>query len=352
MRVSQADLLEALKDVSREELLGMALRLTRSQQNLLESLEVEKVEQQVLREEAVKLNETIAMMMKETQKLKISKDNTTTPVIEEGAFGFLGRAWERWRPRDKAVVVNEHIGELKKNPKAVTKTGKQVETRGPQADKVLAPVDRLGEHLGNILGQGKEIGAQALESLQQKPPEPATFDERVQKRKAEIEAEKAKPAVEGYGGRWNDVGATAEGMSVRKDVPLAVPPVALDAVEPSGFELSPIAGSAGFDLVPALPAGAGAQEAPAAEASEDQISSTILIEAHVTLGDGTVQNLQVRAAERCKEVAQRFIKDHSLKPVFVDPLTSFLKKVEADAERFPVSVQADLMEIHEKFAKA
>lgn len=88
------------------------------------------------------------------------------------------------------------------------------------------------------------------------------------------------------------------------------------------------------------------EDADEEDGTEDQMSSTVLIEAHLTLGDGSVQTIRVRAADRCKEVAQRFVKEHSLKNLFVQPLTDYLKQVENDAEKFPVSVHADLMQIY------
>mmetsp|Transcript_45479 Transcript_45479/g.85136 ORF Transcript_45479/g.85136 Transcript_45479/m.85136 type:complete len:88 (-) Transcript_45479:95-358(-) len=81
------------------------------------------------------------------------------------------------------------------------------------------------------------------------------------------------------------------------------------------------------------------------------MSSTILIEAELKLDDGSVQTVQVRAADRCKEVAHRFVMEHSLKAWFEEPLTKWLKKVEADAEKFPVKIQGDLMEIRKQFSK-
>merc|ERR1712206_32934 len=84
---------------------------------------------------------------------------------------------------------------------------------------------------------------------------------------------------------------------------------------------------------------------------DSQMSSTILIEAKLKLGDGTVEVLQVRAADRCKEVAQRFVQKHSLKVWFQDPLTEWLKKVENDAVTFPVELEADLNEIRKSFSK-
>merc|ERR1712063_150278 len=95
-----------------------------------------------------------------------------------------------------------------------------------------------------------------------------------------------------------------------------------------------------------------AQGEPFGEVKGDlQVSSTILIEAKLKLDDGTVEVLQVRAADRCKEVAQRFVQKHSLKVWFQDPLTEWLKKVENDAVTFPVELEADLNEIRKSFSK-
>merc|ERR1712060_186060 len=41
--------------------------------------------------------------------------------------------------------------------------------------------------------------------------------------------------------------------------------------------------------------------------SDDQISATILIDARISLEDGSVQNLVLRAADRPKEVARKFV---------------------------------------------
>jgi len=77
----------------------------------------------------------------------------------------------------------------------------------------------------------------------------------------------------------------------------------------------------------------------------------VLIEASIKLEDGSVETLQVRAADRCKEVSHRFIHEHSLKAWFEQPLTAWLKKVEADAVKFPVKVEGDLVEIRKTHGK-
>merc|ERR1712083_328230 len=94
--------------------------------------------------------------------------------------------------------------------------------------------------------------------------------------------------------------------------------------------------------------GEAAVEAPE---EEEQIPSTILIEAQIKLDDGSAQTLVLRATDRCKEVADAFVKEHSLKAWFKDPLTKWLKQVEADALKFPVEIEAELMEIRKEHSK-
>lgn len=87
------------------------------------------------------------------------------------------------------------------------------------------------------------------------------------------------------------------------------------------------------------------------ECLEGAASPTILIEASVKIGDGSVKTLWVKATDRPKDVAQRFVREHSLKQWFEDPLTRFLKQVEADATSFPAKVEADLGDIRQKYPK-
>eukprot|EP00747_Dinoflagellata_sp_TGD_P186024 gnl/TRDRNA2_/TRDRNA2_42842_c0_seq1.p1 gnl/TRDRNA2_/TRDRNA2_42842_c0~~gnl/TRDRNA2_/TRDRNA2_42842_c0_seq1.p1 ORF type:complete len:469 (-),score=152.08 gnl/TRDRNA2_/TRDRNA2_42842_c0_seq1:57-1463(-) len=81
------------------------------------------------------------------------------------------------------------------------------------------------------------------------------------------------------------------------------------------------------------------------EEVQEQISSTLLIEATLKLDDGSVQTLQVRAADRCKQVAARFVQENSLKSSFEEPLTAWLKKVEDETDDFPAYLEADLQQI-------
>lgn len=85
---------------------------------------------------------------------------------------------------------------------------------------------------------------------------------------------------------------------------------------------------------------------------EDDDFETVLIEAQVTMDDGSVRTLVVKATDRARDVAKRFVEENALKMVFEEPLTSYLKKVENDAEVFPSKVVADLLEIRKHFSKS
>jgi hypothetical protein len=89
----------------------------------------------------------------------------------------------------------------------------------------------------------------------------------------------------------------------------------------------------------------------AAEEDAADDDASFLIEASITLDDGSVQVARVGARDRCKDVAARFVREHSLKAWFEDPLVRYLKKVEAEAERFPVEVSAELLNIRKEFSK-
>jgi len=77
--------------------------------------------------------------------------------------------------------------------------------------------------------------------------------------------------------------------------------------------------------------------------------STLLVEVRLDLGDGTAQTVQVRAVDRCQEVAARFVEEHSLKSLFEAPLSAYLQRAELSAEEFPIKLQASLADIRRSF---
>mmetsp|Transcript_13328 Transcript_13328/g.30394 ORF Transcript_13328/g.30394 Transcript_13328/m.30394 type:complete len:425 (+) Transcript_13328:69-1343(+) len=85
------------------------------------------------------------------------------------------------------------------------------------------------------------------------------------------------------------------------------------------------------------------------EAEDEELS--LVIEASITLDDGSVEVLRMKSRERASEAAARFVRDHSLKAWFEEPLRRYLRQVEEDAIRLPAKVTADLQEIRQTFRK-
>eukprot|EP00929_Paragymnodinium_shiwhaense_P020758 TRINITY_DN13730_c0_g1_i1.p1 TRINITY_DN13730_c0_g1~~TRINITY_DN13730_c0_g1_i1.p1 ORF type:complete len:543 (+),score=233.40 TRINITY_DN13730_c0_g1_i1:91-1719(+) len=96
---------------------------------------------------------------------------------------------------------------------------------------------------------------------------------------------------------------------------------------------------------------ASPSESPPPEPETETDAASYLIEAKITLDDGTVQVARVGARDRCKDVAMRFVREHSLKQWFEEPLSRYLKQVESDADTFPVEVTENLSEIRKQYSK-
>jgi len=302
-----------------------------------------------LQGENTELQQTIDRFMKELQKLNIGSDNTVDPQLQEGPLDFVGRFWEKVKPRDTGVVVSEHVGEIKK-------PGVEDEDSPKGGEKVRQVVQNVVENVGpqvsNLWGRG--LGA--WQNLQQKLREPA---EAPQPKK--VPKKKKKP--EGESQRAPDSGpaaaATAEAPVVaapEKATDQAGAPAAASSSTPAAAE-APAEAPASSTPKTEVKSAAAPKEEPKAAADDasqgatEEISSTILIEAKLTLDDGSVQIIQVRAADRCKEVAKNFIQEHSMKAWFTEPLTKFLKQVESDAVKFPVHVEGDILEIRKLYGK-
>lgn len=115
-KIDTAEMERLLAERSDSELRLMLHRLTKSCEQLSDYNNELALEQQDLKEEGRQLHDTISLMMKETRKLQIGMGNCVEPTLEEGPLDFVGRFWERVRPRDNQILVNENIGELKKPP--------------------------------------------------------------------------------------------------------------------------------------------------------------------------------------------------------------------------------------------
>mmetsp|Transcript_47139 Transcript_47139/g.86509 ORF Transcript_47139/g.86509 Transcript_47139/m.86509 type:complete len:381 (-) Transcript_47139:73-1215(-) len=368
---SKEDLALALQGREVEELREMGKRLSKSCKDLELLLDDLKVEQQTLQDEKAQLTETIELMMRELKKLNIGADNTVEPVLVSETpidiAGAVGRLWEKVRPRDNAVVVSEHVGELKKpgSSNSTEEVGAKV------AEKLTEGLSAWGNAIGpwwqtaqqnlqsnfqtaqqglQTAGQNLQTTGVALWSATQEGAAGATAS--AQSMRSRWMGEGGSPT----GGAADGPSPAAAGSQQPEDsLPASAPSQPTPAVAPAPAPATapPPAAAQPVEASASKPAPAAAP-APVVEAShtEEVVNGTVLVEASITLEDGDVKTLQVRAADRCKEVAARFVKEHSLKAWFVEPLTAYLKKVEGDADEYPVVTQADLAEIRKQYSKA
>lgn len=338
---SREELEKALADHKVDDLKEMAKRLNKSHESLNAMLEDLQAEKKGLEEENAEVQQTIDRFMKELQKLNIGADNTVEPQLLENPLGFANRVWEKVKPRDTGVVVSEHVGEIKK-PVAEGEDSPQ-----GGGEKVRQIVENVASTVGPQAQALWQRGLGAWSNFQQKlneGREPPAPKKQPRKRK-----DVAKPEGQRFGPDGVEVPAVDEAPTV----PAAAADKAADAEPASTTASSSTATATTQEAAPATEAAQETEaEASPDEAAQEQISSTILIEAELTLDDGSVQTLQVRAADRCKEVAKNFIQEHSLKAWFTEPLTKWLKQVESDAVKFPVKITGDLMEIRKQHARS
>jgi hypothetical protein len=299
-------------------------------------------EKKTLIEEKEQLQQTIDLLMKELQKLHIGAGNTVEPRLDEGPLEFANRMWEKVKPRDTGVVISEHVGEIKK-PVADGDNSPQ-----QPGEKVRQVVDNVASAIAPVAGSIWERGRGAWSNIQ------SNIQQKLQERQ---NAQQAAEAPKKQSRKGKGRGKKEEEASVDAQPPSSNPTAeaATEAQKPTVVNVPadvPVVPEIIAEATTSTKTPAPAPEPVVDEASQEQISSTILIEAELTLDDGSVQTIQVRAADRCKEVASRFIQEHSLKAWFTDPLTKWLKQVEADAVKFPVKVSGDLMEIRKQHSKS
>eukprot|EP00930_Biecheleria_cincta_P102860 TRINITY_DN94696_c0_g1_i1.p1 TRINITY_DN94696_c0_g1~~TRINITY_DN94696_c0_g1_i1.p1 ORF type:complete len:372 (-),score=115.37 TRINITY_DN94696_c0_g1_i1:56-1171(-) len=362
------DVLQAeLAGCKPEELQEMAKRLSRSVDSLKQMMVDLETEQQELRAENKELNNTIDLMMSELKKLNIGSDNTVEPMLNEGPLGFVNRAWERMKPRDNTYMVGDNIGEIRKPEPGEEETspiGRHVQKKakevGQQLQGALGPLWSRAEGLLSAAQEelAGQVAAQREKAQASQRRERASsgsggykagfaglapgFDALLAKGQ-ELIARRGRTATGS-----SDGGGASASEAAPQPLPKDTTPGAVVEMPSPGQEQKL---EQKKDIANGQTEGHG-KETEAAAAPEEQISSTVLIEASITLEDGSVQTLQVRAADRCKEVAKRFCQEHSLKAWFEAPLTTWLKKVESDAAKFPVKVEGDLQEIRKTHTKS
>eukprot|EP00913_Durusdinium_trenchii_P004311 g3997.t1 len=369
-----AEAMAALADKDATELRGMADRLTKGHESLTEAwlrgllfaveemLKDLEIERDLLQKEKGQLNETISLFMKELQKLHIGSQNTVEPMLEEGPLDFVGRFWETVKPRDTAYVAGEHIGEIRK-------PGEKPEGPNPLAAlKQAALAHGVPHELPNVNVQEKvqevqDMGKQAVKKLSTAFEEArsSAFWQRAQGYWEEKRSEIAKKVDEASTAQRVPAGKTRkkEPTVVAVEKSDAAPsesttsattqaseasqdkstgrgaekpkPVEKTEVPEAKVEKAPEKEEkTDFCLNFVVPCGArfpavflfkhkkalSTLRCSAKETKEKSPTSrqeTILIEAQVKIGDGSVQTLCVRASDRCKDAAERFISENSLK---------------------------------------
>lgn len=322
--LSREELEQALEGSTVEQLREMARRLTKSHEGLTEMLADLEAEGQSLREESEYLTSTIDLMMKELHKLNIGAGNTVEPQLDEGPLAFVGRYWEKVKPRDTAYQTSEHVGEIRKpvpfdgtpQPPTAQEIAQHASQQVVQtAQRIQGALGPLWQRTQGFLSEKQSEIAGAVARAKQRARREGA------KRPPGSRPDAAEPGAQPDG--TSDGKAAQEGNAAASSSDAPTEEAALEATTSSR-----------------LPG------------AEEQSASTILIEARLKVDDGSILTLRVSAADRCKEVAQRFVNENSLKAWFQDPLTAWLKKVEADAEKFPAIVEADLSEIRKQYSKS
>lgn len=376
-----------LSGLSDADLKELCRRISKSREDLDKAFVDLQTEQQDLKEENVQLQGTIALMMKEMRRLNIRAVNLTEPQLDEGPIDFVARIWEKVRPRDAAVRTSMHVGELRKAaaPGDASPVRRVKEQLREQLAQRLAGLSAAVEQVaGGATARPQEAGGESAARPGQ------TLKDRVNERffgagapQSEVEASPRGGATPGAGAsisslfaylrtpsQRQELGPDSSGPEDAEDVSAALhrrgaaAPGAGAGEKEGGGGCSTSAGSGsgpgskaaseavsreGSDDLGAAAGAAAAAGARAAAAAEGEPDSTLLIEVRLTLGDGSVELVRVRAAERCKEVAARFVREHCLKAWFEEPLRAFLMEVEANAETFPARLEADLLDIRRRF---
>eukprot|EP00928_Gymnodinium_smaydae_P030799 TRINITY_DN22792_c0_g1_i1.p1 TRINITY_DN22792_c0_g1~~TRINITY_DN22792_c0_g1_i1.p1 ORF type:complete len:474 (-),score=122.99 TRINITY_DN22792_c0_g1_i1:478-1899(-) len=425
-------------------------------QNSLAELQAEKAD---LEAEKAELNTAIELMLSDMKKLNIGADNLSDPVLDEGPVEFVGRIWEQIRPRDTAVHVSEHVGEIIKptpdcetnlaraaanrfqaqfaegldsfssaieqaNATSALDVGRQVADRGQElsaeatkrghelAEQVTEKGQELSKHVGDrfsLLYSSIEETVAPLSSDVSLPD----YREQIAKHGQELnrklsgrfseamnffnqepsdDVEEQEDKAPSFGSLFSylrgaatlqpKVGPDSRGPGLPDDEQELAGAAALRVDRGgvggmSGIVTGGGSGSstgAGSDSEPKVASEEGVSretsgEDPAVDANgcrshmeahdvaqqpseeKERELATLMIEARLTLGDGSeIMVAEVRAQDRVKDVAKRFVQEHSLKALYEAPLASYLMDEESKAERFPVRLEADLNAIRKQYS--
>eukprot|EP00401_Gymnodinium_catenatum_P065115 CAMPEP_0117519924 /NCGR_PEP_ID=MMETSP0784-20121206/32906_1 /TAXON_ID=39447 /ORGANISM="" /LENGTH=358 /DNA_ID=CAMNT_0005315907 /DNA_START=74 /DNA_END=1150 /DNA_ORIENTATION=- len=343
----------ALAGCEAPELVEMARRLARSSADLEATLQDLEAERAMLQQERDETRGTIELFFQEMQKLNIGSDNTPEPVLLEGPLDFVSRYWEKVKPRENAYRASRHVGEL-------SSISTQASTAADMSSRLLQAAN------GFLHAAQAEFSLKprASDKARRGSKDPARARARRERRERLAATPAAAAPAEDSGSAIPNGGsseaptegsssvfaasASSEPGTQGEAEASSTPAPALPGPSASGGDA--IGGTAA-DQVPAAPPDSASDAGAAGSASSKppltrtETDSPVLIDAQVTLKDGTVRGLVVRAAERSKQVAQRFVEEHSLDASCAAQLTAWLKQIERDAVEYPISVTADLKDI-------
>jgi len=315
-----------------------ARRISKSNMALQESLEELQLEQKELREDNARLRSSIELVMAEVNKINIGAANISEPELQESPLDFVARFWERTKPRDTAVPVSDHIGEIRK-PLATPADTTAVDFRQTVVD--------LSEAWSSLLQTDPAVPAASARTS-----EHVADDER-RPSVGSFFSYLLSPSV----GCSLGPSSAGPGLPDESEAFLCKATQEIAEAQAASIAAAAMAGAHGDETIEEIALVHCARDAGYAGISadvnpvEEDIQATVLIEAQLTLDDGVTVPCRVSAADRCKEVARRFVDEHSLKAHFEAPLTAFLMDVENNAERFPVQVAMDLSDLREKYSK-
>mmetsp|Transcript_10166 Transcript_10166/g.22905 ORF Transcript_10166/g.22905 Transcript_10166/m.22905 type:complete len:413 (-) Transcript_10166:109-1347(-) len=411
--LSKRDLEEALAHATQSDLLAMSKRLSRSVEEMSSYHSELLAEQEELRKEGAGLRESIETKMKDIVKLDIGAMNLREPELEEGPLDFIGRFWEKVKPRDNTVVISEHIGELKQAPRdweepvnpinelkdqlniAADAWGKATERLREQGTGLISAAKEWGQDMNPVDGspdgekslprpsplripslQGEAVGKLVSDAQEMWPPTAARLSGAMSAFSA-FAGSLREQAAEKWPGvvspsKYQDWGSGVLGpFHTEQEEPEVVPgfenvagilrpasvpaanPAEAPAEEPAAAATSAAAeeDAPETDVRPTTPQTQSPEPAETEQAREEDEELSLMIEASITLDDGSVEVLRMKSCERASEAAARFVQEHSLKAWFEEPLRKYLKQVEEDAIRFPAKVEGDLSEIRRMFRK-
>jgi len=160
--VTEPNLMELLELQTEDQLREMEARLERSREALEELLHELENEREDLVEEKGKLDESINNILQSASTLHISKDNINATKLQETTLHKINRIASKALFRGKETVqINSHVAELRRNPQAVDKQGKQVVAPGIFQSRFQMGMESANRWLSNAASEAKS-GASAL----------------------------------------------------------------------------------------------------------------------------------------------------------------------------------------------